>query len=61
MSEDINEAWLRGYTDGYKSVTGRIPSIPPRPGSIPAGVADPVEYFYQQGYKLGKQNGEYSK
>lgn len=58
---DINEAWKSGYIKGYKDVTGKIPSIPPRPGSIPAGITDPIKYFYQQGYELGKRNGEYAK
>lgn len=52
---DINEAWKRGYTNGYQEITGHIPPIPARPGSVPAGVSNQVDYFYQLGYRMGRE------
>ena len=55
---NINEAWKTGYINGYKEITGKIPSIPPRPSSVPAGIFNQIEYFYQKGYVLGREDGQ---
>lgn len=52
---DINEAWKTGYKNGYREITGHLPPIPARPASLPAGVSNQVDYFYQLGYRLGRE------
>ncbi len=52
---DINEAWRSGYIKGYKGITGHIPPVPARPGSVPAGVFNQVEHFYKLGYSAGRE------
>jgi hypothetical protein len=52
---DTNEAWRNGYTDGYQEIKGVRPQIPARPGSVPVGAANQVDYFYQLGYRIGKE------
>jgi hypothetical protein len=47
-SEEVNNAWNRGYTEGWKEVKSTIPTIPPRPGSFPSGV-NAVNYYYKEG------------
>jgi len=58
-SGDINNAWKDGFIEGYKSVKGTIPSVPPRPGGYPSGVTDPVSYFYRLGYDAGTQKANH--
>jgi hypothetical protein len=52
-SGECNEAWKKGFINGYKSLKGTTPSIPTRPGSIPSGVTNSIEYFYGLGYNAG--------
>jgi hypothetical protein len=51
-----SEAWIKGYLKGYKEITGLIHAYPSMP-QIPAGVLDQVEYFYNEGYKKGIEDG----
>ena len=53
-SEHCNEAWKRGYIDGYKKFKSGSPSIPTRPASYPPSV-DPLKYYYDAGYTAGIQ------
>jgi hypothetical protein len=54
-SNDCSNAWREGYIAGYKSIKGTIPGVPARPAAIPAGIRDPVDYFYRLGYERGQQ------
>lgn len=58
MTNDANEAWARGYREGYKSarIGNHNPSIPTRPGGHPPGV-DPKDYYYEEGRKRGLNDG----
>lgn len=51
-----NEAWIKGYLEGYKEITGLTHAYPPMP-NVPPGVFDQVEYYYNQGYKKGIEDG----
>lgn len=55
-SEDLNDAWRQGYTKGWQSLKPTLPSIPTRAASYPAGILDPWDHFYQEGYRLGRLN-----
>lgn len=55
-SDDLSEAWKQGYIKGWQTIKPTIPSIPTRTASYPAGIMDPITYFYNKGFELGKYN-----
>lgn len=48
-SEELDDAWKRGFLAGVRQFRLTVPTIPPRPGTIPSGVGDPIKYFYDEG------------
>jgi len=50
--EDVRDSWTRGYIEGYKSITGTIPTVPPKPG-VPAGETDVGRWYREEGFKRG--------
>lgn len=57
-TDDANEAWARGYKEGYNDacIGNHNPPIPPLPGGYPPGV-DPKDYYYKEGKEEGFRNG----
>jgi hypothetical protein len=55
-SQECNDEWERGYTDGYREFRSTRPTIPSRPGSYPPG-EDPLNYFYRTGLDRGRKKG----
>jgi hypothetical protein len=50
------EAWRKGIIDGYQSIKpSYTPPIPAHPATVPAGVRDTKQYFYQLGYQKGQE------
>lgn len=51
-----SEAWKNGVIDGFQSVKpGLIPTIPSYPASVPAGERNQASYYYELGYKKGRE------
>ena len=54
-SAQCNEAWERGYNEGWSAYKTSTPSVPPRPASFPPS-EDPLDYYRREGYALGKND-----
>ena len=51
---DINDAWRQGYEDGWREIKkSSIPHYPGRQDSVPPGVTDQNEYYYEKARALG--------
>lgn len=55
-SAECNDAWQHGYVDGWRKYNSTRPPIPTRP-AYPAGVIDPLKYYYEAGLERGRAAG----
>lgn len=54
-SNECNDAWTRGYLNGYAHFRNTIPTVPPCP-ALPTTDEDPLEYFYKLGNARGRED-----